>query len=132
VNAQDPPAPPSPPPSAPKPPATNNVEQRRQHRIGVSLEVRVKGHSATGAELSETTLSIDVSRGGCSFPSFYEYPIGSEMDIEIVRRTVGAFVQSPFVTRGEVMREFVADDGTRMVGVRFIGPQFPTYLSEGS
>ena len=119
-------------PSVPKTPTANAVEHRRQHRIGVSLEVHVKGRSAAGAEISETTFSIDVSRGGCSFPSFYEYPIGSDLDIEIYRRTGGASGYAPFLTRGEVMREFVAEDGTRMVGIRFIGPQFPTYSSESA
>jgi c-di-GMP-binding flagellar brake protein YcgR len=107
------------------------AEQRRQHRIGVSLEVRIKGQNASGAMLSETTFSNDVSRGGCSFPSFYDYPVGSELEIEIYRRSAGAFGQAPFLTRGEVMRQFEADDGTRMIGVRFVGPQFPTYSSEG-
>jgi hypothetical protein len=107
-------------------------EQRRQHRIGVSLELRVTGRSPSGAQMSETTISNDVSRGGCSFPTFYDYAAGSELDIEIIRRSLGAFAPAPFLTRGEVVRQFTAEDGTRMVGVRFIGPQFPTYSSEGA
>lgn len=108
------------------------TEQRRQHRIGVALEVRVKGHSASGAELSETSFSNDVSRGGCSFPSFYDYPIGSEIEIEIYRRTAGPFGTSPFLTRGEVVRQFDDPEGTRMIGIRFTGPQFPTYSPESA
>jgi c-di-GMP-binding flagellar brake protein YcgR len=112
--------------------ASLTADQRRQHRIGVSLELRVQGHSASGAELSETTFSNDVSRGGCSFPSFYEYPVGSEMEIEIYRRNIGALAQTPFLTRGQVVRVFDGEEGTRMVGVKFIGPQFPTYSPESA
>ena len=113
-------------------PITGAGEQRRQHRIGVSLELRVSGHSPSGAVMSETTFSSDVSRGGCSFPSFYDYAVGSELDLEIYRRGAGPLAHSPFLTRGEVMRIFDAEDGSRMVGVRFIGPQFPTYSPESA
>lgn len=109
-----------------------STEHRRQHRIGVSLELRVTGRGPSGAEMSETTCSSDVSRGGCSFASFYDYPVGSELEIEIFRRSAGAFGQTPFQTRGEVVRQFDGEDGMRMIGVRFIGPQFPTYSSEGT
>jgi hypothetical protein len=116
----------------PDQPTTGTGEHRRQHRIGVSLELRVSGHSPSGAAMNETTFSNDVSRGGCSFPSFYEYPVGSELDLEIYRRGAGPLSHTPFLTRGQVVRIYDAADGTRMVGVRFIGPQFPTYSPESA
>ncbi len=107
-------------------------EQRRQHRIGVSLEVRIRGKNVGGTEFTESTQSTDVSRGGCSFPCTHDVPVGSEMDIEIYRRNTGSFGQAPFLTRGQVMRQYTTDDGAKMIGIRFIGPQFPTYSSEGA
>jgi hypothetical protein len=103
--------------------------QRRQPRIGVSLEVHIDGTSANGAKFSESTHSTDVSRNGCSFPSTHDLPVGSELYIEIYRRNAGPG-PSPFLTRGQVVRQFVLEDGTKMIGVHFIGPQFPTYSRE--
>jgi hypothetical protein len=53
--------------------------------------------------------------------------VGSELDIEIVRH-----YGLPFVTRGVVLRAAAAEPGHYVVGLRFTGPQFPTYSSENT
>ena len=39
------------------------VEKRRQHRIGVALEIHIAGRDRHGTAFKETTHSNDVSRG---------------------------------------------------------------------
>jgi len=103
-------------------------EQRRQHRIGVALEVIITGANRHGIAFEETTHSNDVSRGGCSFYTAHEISVGAELDIEIIRHLTGS--QSSFLTRGLVLRAVEEAPDRMLIAVRFIGPQFPTYSSE--
>jgi hypothetical protein len=105
-------------------------EQRRQHRIGVALEVLIRGANRFGIRFEESTHSNDVSRGGCSFYTAHEVAVGAELDIEIVRHITGS--QSSFLTRGLVLRAKQEAPDRMLVAVRFIGPQFPTYSSEST
>jgi hypothetical protein len=100
-------------------------QQRRQHRIGVSLELRIRGRDVPGFVFEESTQSHDVSRGGCSFETTHEVAVGAELDIEILRH-----YGLPFTTTGQVLRATRAGPGRYTLGVRFTGPQFPTYSSE--
>ncbi len=52
-------------------------QARRQRRIGVALEVRIKGVDRFGLPFAETTVSSNVSRGGCSFQLSHEVAIGA-------------------------------------------------------
>ena len=105
-------------------------QQRRQHRIGVALEVSIRGTNQRGIPFEEMTHSNDVSRGGCSFYTAYEIAVGAELDIEIIRHLTGS--QSSFLTRGMVLRATEEAPDRTLVAVRFIGPQFPTYSSEST
>ncbi len=105
-------------------------EHRRQHRIGVALELRIRGSDRFGHPFEEMALSHDVSRGGCSFHATHEIAPGSTLNIEIFRRLGAA--QSSFFTTGKVLRVVPADSGQHLIGVQFIGPQFPTYTSEAT
>ena len=66
-------------------------QQRRQHRIGVALEVLIRGANRHGTAFEEATQSNDVSRGGCSFYSTKEIAVGAELDIEIIRHLTACF-----------------------------------------
>ena len=105
-------------------------QQRRQHRIGVALEVALRGANRLGIHFEEMTHSNDVSRGGCSFYTAHEIAVGAELDIEIIRHLTGS--QSSFLTRGLVLRATEEAPDRLLVAVRFIGPQFPTYSSEST
>ena len=105
-------------------------EQRRQHRIGVSLEVHIRGANRYGIPFEEMTHSNDVSRGGCSFHTAHEVAVGTELEIEIIRHITGS--QSSFLTRGLVLRATPQEPERWLVAVRFTGPQFPTYSSENT
>ena len=105
-------------------------QQRRQHRIGVALEVSIRGATRHGLPFEEMTHSNDVSRGGCSFYTTHEIAEGAELEIEIIRHLTGS--QSSFVTRGVVLRANQEAPERFLVAVRFIGPQFPTYSSEST
>jgi hypothetical protein len=105
-------------------------EQRRQHRIGVSLELHVAGTDRRGVVFEEMTHSNDVSRGGCSFHTAYEVAVGAELEIEIIRHITAS--QSTFQTRGQVLRVTADQPHGYLAAVRFIGPQFPTYSSEST
>jgi hypothetical protein len=102
-------------------------ESRRQHRIGVALDVRIRGKDRHGQPFEEMTHSDDVSRGGCSFHTTHELAVGAEVEIEIFRHVPGS---APFATKGMVLRVTAAEPRQFSVGVRFTGPQFPTYSSE--
>lgn len=105
-------------------------QQRRQHRIGVALEVSLRGANRHGVVFEELTHSNDVSRGGCSFYSAHEIAVGAELEIEIIRHLTGS--QSSFLTRGLVLRTTQEAPDRLLIAVRFIGPQFPTYSSEST
>ncbi len=105
-------------------------ESRRQRRIGVALEVRISGVDRFGLPFEETTVSDNVSRGGCSFQLSHEVAIGAELEVEIHRNPVGRRAGTPFLTTGEVLRMVPAGENQYNVGVRFTGPQFPTYSGE--
>jgi hypothetical protein len=102
-------------------------DNRKQHRIGVSLQVRIRGKDRGGKPFDEMTHSDDLIRGGCSFHTTHELAVGAEVDVEIYRHIRSA---SPFITRGVVLRATPADPGQFAVGVRFTGPHFPIYTSE--
>ena len=105
-------------------------QQRRQHRIGVALELSIRGTNRHGIPFEELTHSNDVSRGGCTFYTAHEIAVGAELDIEIIRHLTGS--QSSFLTRGLVLRAAEEAPDRLLVAVRFIGPQFPTYSSEST
>jgi len=105
-------------------------DSRRQHRLGVELEMRVSGTDCSGLHFEEATSSDDVSRGGCSFHTSHELKIGSELELEILRPAVGRRPPTPFLTKGVVLRAIDTGAGQYTVGVQFTGPHFPTYSSE--
>lgn len=106
------------------------LENRRQHRIGVALEVRIRGNNRDGLPFQETTHSHDVSSGGCSVETTHELRAGSELEIEIYRHVPGPRGTAPFLTKGVVIRIGHAEPGRFTIAVRFTGPQFPTFRSE--
>ena len=106
------------------------IEQRKQHRIDVSLEIRVTGTDRYGLPIDETVASSNVSRGGCSVQILQEAEMGAELAVEIHRRTPGRPEAAPFLTQGVVMRVARGEDDTYILGIRFTGPQFPTFSSE--
>ena len=106
------------------------IEGRREHRIGVALEVSIRGTNRHGLPFEEATHSNDVSRGGCSFYTAHEIAVGAELEIEIIRHITGS--QNSFHTRGLVLRTMQEAPQRLVVAVRFIGPQFPTYSSEST
>ena len=105
-------------------------DQRRQHRIAVALEVRVRGADRYGLPFEETTVSSDVSRGGCSIQISHEVDTGSELEIEILRRTVGRRGLIPFLTTGVVVRTIKGEPDQYTLAIQFTGPQFPTFSRE--
>ena len=107
-------------------------ESRRQHRIAVALEVRVRGEDPNGVPFEESTHSSDVSRGGCSFETERAIPEGASLEIEILRRPLGRREQPPFITTASVVRSSASNEGRHVVGVQFTGPQFPTFSGEDS
>ena len=117
------------------------VEHRRQHRLGVALEVRIRGVDRAGITFEETAFSHDISRGGCSLEISRELESGAELEVEILRHVPGPAGANPFETQGVVLRCVPAagpdrpnpsGDDLYTVGIQFTGPHFPTYASEGS
>ena len=108
------------------------VENRRQRRIAVALEVRIRGTDRAGLRFEETTFSDNLSRGGCSVEVSRELDLGTELEIEILRRIPGRREPSPFLTRGVVMRSVPAGEDQYTIGIHFTGPHFPTYASENT
>ena len=108
------------------------MENRRQHRISVALEVQIRGTDLYGLSFAETTSSANVSRGGCSVETSYELAMGAELEVEILRRVPGRSEPSPFFTQGVVMRVAKTADDRYAVGIQFTGPHFPTYSSEST
>ena len=105
-------------------------EGRRQRRIGVALEVRIKGVDRFGLPFEEAAVSDNISRGGCSFQLSNEVAIGAELEVEIHRNPVGRGAATPFLTTGEVLRMNKSGEDKYTAGVRFTGPRFPTYSGE--
>ena len=108
------------------------VEIRRQHRIAVALEVRIRGTDRAGLAFEETTFSDNVSRGGCSVEIPRELDLGTKLEIEILRRIPGRGEPSPFLTQGVVVRAIPAGGDQYTIGIQFTGPRFPTYASENT
>ena len=106
------------------------IEQRKQHRIGVALEIRVCGTDRYGLPIDETSTSDNISRGGCSVQIMQEAELGAELDVEIHRRVPGRAETTPFLTKGVVLRVARAEGDLYTLGIRFTGQQFPTYSSE--
>lgn len=107
-------------------------ERRRQRRIHVSLPITVRGVDANGVPFEEIIHSYDVSRGGASFPSLQRLEMGAELEVTIPRRIPGREELPDFITTGIVVRLIENKDGSRQVSVKFVGPQFPTYVSEAA
>ena len=107
-------------------------ENRRQHRLAVALEVRIRGTDRAGLPFEETTFSDNLSRGGCSLEVSHELDLGAELEIEILRRIPGRGEPSPFLTRGVVMRSVLSGEDQYTIGIHFTGPHFPTYASENT
>ena len=107
------------------------VEVRRQHRLAVALEVRIRGTDRAGLPFEDTTFSSNISRGGCSLEISRELDLGAELEIEILRRIPG---REPilFLTQGVVLRSAPVGEGHYTTGIHFTGPQFPTYASENT
>ncbi len=105
-------------------------EQRHHHRAGVALETRVRGTDRSGIPFEETTSSDDVSRGGCSFHSAHDLAPGTEMELEILRRSAARRPPTQFLTTGVVLRSLKLQPAQYKVNVKFTGPQFPAYSSE--
>ena len=106
------------------------LDDRRQHRIAVALEVRIRGTDRAGLPFEETTFSDNISRGGCSVEVPRELDLGAELEIEILRRIPGRREPSPFLTQGVVVRSVPAGEDQYTIGIHFTGPHFPTYASE--
>jgi hypothetical protein len=113
------------------------VEHRRQHRLAVALEVRIRGTDRAGITFEESVFSHDISRGGCSLEISRELEVGAELEVEIVRHVPGPAGESPFGTRGVVLRavpvagpDGASGDELYAVAIQFTGPHFPTYASE--
>ena len=118
---------------------TMGAEQRRQHRLPVALEVRIRGTDAAGIRFEETVFSHDISRGGCSLEISRELEVGAELEVEILRHVPGPAGAIPFETQGVVLRSVPAarangarasGDEVYSVAMQFTGPHFPTYTSE--
>lgn len=107
-------------------------DRRRQRRISVALPITIRGVNANGVPFEEIIECYDVSRGGASFPSLQPLEMGAELEVTIPRRVPGREETPDFVTTGEVVRIIDNKDGSHQIGVKFIGPQFPTYISESS
>ena len=110
------------------------AEHRRQHRIAVALEVRIRGVDRAGLPFEEVIHSDNISRGGCSLEVSRELDLGAELDIEILRHLPGR-AGLIFLTRGVVVRSVPtgpAGEDRYLIGIQFTGPHFPTYASEES
>ncbi len=107
-------------------------ENRRHHRLGVALEMQVRGKDCYGEPFDEATSSDDVSRGGCSFDTTHEVELGAELDLEILRRFAARRPPTPFLTTGVAVRVVAQQQDQYRVSVRFTGPQFPVFSSEGT
>ena len=113
------------------------AEHRKQHRLAVALEVKIRGMDIAGIRFEESVFSHDISRGGCSLEITRELEVGSPLDVEIVRHVPGPAGDVPFETQGVVMRSVpvagadgASGDEHYTVGIQFTGPHFPTYASE--
>ena len=116
---------------------TMGAEQRRQHRLPVALEVRIRGTDAAGIRFEEAVFSHDISRGGCSLEISRELEVGAELEVEILRHVPGPAGAIPFETQGVVLRaapaagpDGASGDDVYTVAIQFTGPHFPTYASE--
>jgi hypothetical protein len=107
-------------------------EQRRHHRLGVALEMKVRGKDRMGIPFEEMTESDDVSRGGCAFHCSHEMETGAELELEFLRRFAAHMQPAPFLTRGEVIRMVALEAERFEVSIRFTGPHFPSYSSEAT
>lgn len=108
------------------------AERRRQRRIHVALPITIRGVDANGVPFEEIIECYDVSRGGASFVTLQRLEMGAEMEVTIPRRIPGREEVTDFLTTGAVVRLIQNPDGTRQVGLKFIGPQFPTYVPEST
>ena len=111
------------------------AEHRRQHRLAVALEVRIRGVDRAGIPFEETIHSDNVSRGGCSLEVSRELDLGAELDIEILRHVPGRRELISFLTRGVVVRAAPAGpagEDRYLIGIQFTGAHFPTYTSENT
>ena len=115
------------------------VEHRRQHRLAVALEVKIRGTDRAGISFEESVFSHDISRGGCSLEISRELEVGAELEVEILRHLPGPAGAIPFETQGVVLRSVPAagpdgasGDEVYTVAMQFTGPHFPTYASEGN
>ena len=98
----------------------------------MALEIVIRGNDRLGIPFEEATESDDVSRGGCSFHSVHEVENGTELDLEILRRYSLYRPPAPFLTTGVAVRVTPLDAERFEIGVRFTGPQFPSYSSEST
>lgn len=115
------------------------VEHRRQHRLAVALEVKIRGTDRAGISFEESVFSHDISRGGCSLEISRELEVGADLEVEILRHLPGPAGAIPFETQGVVLRcvpaaaanpASASGDEVYTVAIQFTGPHFPTYASE--
>ena len=107
-------------------------ERRRQRRIQITLPITIRGVDANGVPFEEVIEIYDVSRGGASFITLQRLEMGAEMEVTIPRRIPGRAEATEFLTTGSVVRLKQNPDGSREVGLKFVGPQFPTYVPEST
>ena len=94
--------------------------------------MRVRGVGRDGLPFEEATSSDDVSRGGCSFHTAHDLEVGSELELEILRRNGAGRAPTPFLTTGVVRRLIKVPPDQCILAIEFIGPQFPTFVSEST
>jgi PilZ domain-containing protein len=105
-------------------------DQRYHHRLGVALEMRIRGTDSQGFPFDEATSSEDVSRGGCCFHASHEVQLGATMELEILRRCASRRSPAPFLTTGVVVRIVPLQPERFKVCIQFTGPHFPVFSSE--
>ena len=96
------------------------VEHRKQSRLGVSMQVLIKGTDRLGSPFDEASSSENISRGGLAFLTKRELEPGAELDIVIPRPPNGPREQAPFFTTGKIIRILPEGDEFR-IAVEFTG-----------
>jgi len=115
--------------------ATKRVpERRREHRIAVRLEVRVRGTDQDGQPFEEITESRDVCRAGVAFATALPLVPGTALDIRIPLPRPGRDTETDFSTHGRIVHVRQGErERERIVGVEFLGPRFHhVFQSESS
>jgi hypothetical protein len=113
----------------PKQDAGEDSPQRKDRRMRVHLPVEVRGTDRNGQRFDERTQCSDLCRQGAAFPLSHDLEIGAEVDIFIPITRPGHQGAADFSTQARV-RHVRTAEGTRVIGVEFIGSHFRTFSSE--